>query len=128
MKTILLFSILFCIITIPAIGALSDADLDKIRLIVKDEVQSGITTSETRMKSHIDDKIEGVRSSISAFKWVIGILMGVIAILIAAIGIPLSLMAKRNPKDNEQEKQIEELRQELAELKQHPVFSTGVQL
>ena len=132
MKTILLFSILYCAIAMPAMSELSDADLNEIRLIVNDEITSEITASEDRMKGHINDKIEGVKSSISAFKWVIGILMGVIAILIAAIGIPLSLMAKRNPKDNEQQKQIEELRQELrqelAELKQHPVFSTGAQL
>ena len=116
MKKVLLFLILFCAIALPGITELTRADLDKIRLIVKDSenslkeyTKSEIITSEDRIKSHVNDKIEGVRSSISAFKWVIGILMGVIAILIAAIGIPLSLMAKQSLKDNEAEKVIQEL-------------------
>ena len=52
MKTILLFSILFCscAIVFPSLGALTDADLNKIRLIVKDEV-----TAET---AKINDKID----------------------------------------------------------------------
>ena len=41
MKTILVLSILFWAIALPALGELTDADLDKIRLIVKEEVQNG---------------------------------------------------------------------------------------
>ena len=135
MKTIIFLSILFCAITLPALGELTDADLDKIRLIVNDSenrlkeyTSSEIPASENRMKTHINGKIEGVQSSISAFKWVIGILMAVIGILIAAIGIPLSLMARRSPKDSDQQKQIEEIREEIQMLKQQPAFSTRPQL
>ena len=39
MKTILVLSILFWAIALPALGELTDADLDKIRLIVKEEVK-----------------------------------------------------------------------------------------
>ena len=42
MKKILLFSILFCAIAMPAIGALDDADLNKIRLIIKEEIKEEI--------------------------------------------------------------------------------------
>ena len=35
-KTLLVLSIRFSVITLPALGALTDADLDKIRLIVND--------------------------------------------------------------------------------------------
>ena len=105
MKTILALSILFCAIALSGFAELTDADFDKIRLIVKDSenslkehTKSEIITSEDRMKSHVNDKIEGVKSSISVFKWVIGILMAVIAILIAAIGMPLSLMARQSLK------------------------------
>ncbi len=38
--TILLFSILFSLIALPALGELTDADLDKIRLVVKEEVKT----------------------------------------------------------------------------------------
>ena len=39
MKTTLALSLLFCAIALPALGELTDADLDKIRLIVKEEIQ-----------------------------------------------------------------------------------------
>ena len=39
MKTILLLLILSPVLAMPAIGALDDADLDKIRLIVKEEIE-----------------------------------------------------------------------------------------
>ena len=39
MKPILLFSLLLCVIAMPASGELTDADLDKIRLIVKEEIK-----------------------------------------------------------------------------------------
>lgn len=55
MKTILLLSILFCAITMPTLGELTAADLDKIRLIVND--------SEKRVKAEIaiiHRKIEGL--------------------------------------------------------------------
>ena len=42
MKTILVLSILFWAIALPALGELTDADLDKIRLIVKEEVKTEI--------------------------------------------------------------------------------------
>ena len=64
MKTRLALSILFSLIALPALGQLSDADLNKIRLIVKDEVKSEITASEKRMKEYIDLKIENVNSQI----------------------------------------------------------------
>ena len=42
MKTVIVLSILFCAIALPALGELTDADLDKIRLIVKEEVKTEI--------------------------------------------------------------------------------------
>ena len=113
MKTILVLSILFCAIALPALGELTDADLDKIRLIVKDSenslkehTKSEIESSETRMKSYVDAKIESVKTPIA---WLIGILVAMIAI----IGLPLAILTIflgwRSIKDNAQEKQIEVL-------------------
>ena len=63
MKTILLFSILFCAIAMPAMSALTDADLDKIRLIVKEEVQKEVMPLKAdidTLKTDIDTlKTEG---------------------------------------------------------------------
>ena len=55
MKTILVLSILFCAIALPALGELTDADLDKIRLIVK--------ASESSLKEHTKSEIETLRNT-----------------------------------------------------------------
>ena len=67
MKTILLLSVLFCASAFPALGELTDADLDKIRLIVNEsekrlrqEIKVEIANSEKRLKEYVDLKIEGV--------------------------------------------------------------------
>ena len=50
MKNILLFSILLCAIALPALGELTAADLDKIRLIVKDEIKKEVTSASVTEK------------------------------------------------------------------------------
>ena len=104
MKTILVLSMLFCAIALPAFGELTDADLDKIRLIVKEEVKTEITGlrqelkaeiagSEKRLKDYIDVRIESVDKRFSAYNWVIYILM---PLIVVAIGVPTAIMAWRN--------------------------------
>ena len=66
MKMILILSLLFCAIVLPALGELTDADFDKIRLIVKEEVKTEIAASEKRLMEHIDLKIETVNARIDA--------------------------------------------------------------
>ena len=128
MKKVLLFSTLFCAIALPTLGELTEADLNKIRLIVnnsenslKEHTSNEVITSENRMKGHIKDQIDGVNSSISAFKWVIGFFMAFIAILIASIGIP----SWRGKKVREQEERIEGLAEEIKELRQQYAILTG---
>ena len=62
MKTILVLSILFLAIALPALGDLTDADLDKIRLIVKEEVKAEITGVRQELKA----EIAGVRQELKA--------------------------------------------------------------
>ena len=135
MKTIIVLSILLCAIAMPAIGELSDADLDKIRLIVKDEVKSEITASEERMKTYVDTKVDGLKTPIT---WLIGILVAIIAV----IGLPLAILtiflgwrsvrdtslqqqidafAKAIESQNEIETTIEQLTQEVETLKQQRI-------
>ena len=78
MKTILALSILFSAIALPALGELTNADLNQIRLIVKDEVKSEIGASETRMKSYVDAKIDSLKTPVT---WLIGLLVAIIAII-----------------------------------------------
>ena len=100
MKNLLALSILFCAIAMPALAELTDADLDKIRLIVKEEIQKEVTSSEARMKEYVDLKFnnvdlkfnnvdsqfESTSKQLSIYQWGLGILS---LFVIASIGIPL---------------------------------------
>ena len=138
MKTILALSILFSMIALPALGELTDADLNQIRLIVKDEIDASekryddkiqaseerydnkIQASEERTKEHITQQIDSLKTPVV---WFIGILVA----LIALIGIPLVvltiMMGWRSVKDNSQEKINQELREEIETLKQQRVVN-----
>ena len=92
MKTIIVLSILFSAIALPALGELTDADLNQIRLIVKDEIAASekrfdakIQASEDRMKEHITQQVDSLKTPVA---WLIGILVAVIAL----IGIPLVVL------------------------------------
>ena len=129
MKTILLFSILLCVIVMPAIGALDDADLDKIRLIVKEEIKpikTDIVTLKTDVAwirgkfEGIDKQFEGVNQRITHAT---NVSYGLIALIVAAIAIPQIIMAWRSRKDRSLEKQIEHLTQEIETLKQQRIVN-----
>ena len=133
MKTILVLSILFSLIALPVLGALTDADLDKIRLIVKEEVKSESIASENRMKAYISQEIKTVNTTIageiktvnaridgndkrlSQIFWLIIALMGLIA-------LNLYHIAWHSRKDRTLEKQIETLRQEIEMLKRQQII------
>ena len=125
MKTISFISILFCAIALPALAELTPQDLDKIRLIVKEEIRSEIESSEKRMKEYIDAKIEGVDKQFESvdkqITHVTYVTYGLIALIVAAIGIPQIIMAWRSGKDREQERINQELRQEIETLKQQRI-------
>ena len=67
MKTILVLSILFWAIALPALGELTDADLDKIRLIVKEEVKTEITAVRQEIIA-VRQEIIAVRQEITAVR------------------------------------------------------------
>ena len=126
MKTVFALLILFCGIALPALAELTDADLDKIRLIVNEELKTEITavkqelkaeiaSSEKRMKDHIDLNIQNVDKRLGTYNWVIYVLT---PLIVASIGIPTAIMAWRSMKDSNQEKKIQELTQEIETLKQ----------
>ena len=114
MKTVLVFFILFCISVLPALAELTDADLDKIRLIVNEEVKTQITavrqelkaeiatvkqelkaeiaSSEKGIKEHINLNIQNVEKRLATYNWVIYVLT---PLIVAAIGIPTAIMAWR---------------------------------
>ena len=132
MKTLILCLILFCAIAMPALAELTDADLDKIRLIVndsekrvKENIKAEIASSEKRINEYTNVKIDSIEKRLSTYNWVIYILM---PLIVAAIGIPTAILVWRGTKDTNQQKQIEELREELEDLRRQPAFSTGIEL
>ena len=123
MKSLLALSILLCVIALPVFAELTKADLNKIRLIVKDEVKSEISASEKRMKEHISQeiktvnaKIEGNDDRLSQIFWVVIALMGLIA-------LPQAFLAWRSRKDSALERQIQTLTQEIETLKRQRIVN-----
>ena len=117
MKTVLLCSILFCVIALPALAELTDADLDKIRLIVNEsearvieKVDGKIKDSENRMKEHTNIKNEGVQKQITILTYVV---CGLIALIVAAIAIPQIIMAWRSARENSPRENIKALVEEV---------------
>ena len=126
MKTILFLSILLCAIAIPAIGELTDADLDKIRLIVKEEVkkESTITNAkidglDTRFRT-VETDVAWTRGKLDSLDKHINWLM---ALIVVAVGLPQVIIAWRSRKDRTLEKQIETLTQEIETIKQQRIVS-----
>ena len=145
MKTILVLSTLFWAIALPALGELTDADLDKIRLIVKEEVKTEITavrqeitavrqeitavrqelkaeiaSSEKSIKEYINIRIDSVEKRLSTYNWVIYVLM---PLIVATIGIPTAMIAWRSGRDRSLERQVETLTQEIETLKQQRIVN-----
>ena len=120
MKPILLFSLLLCVIAMPAIGELTDADLDKIRLIVKEEIKEEIKPLKADIDglktdvARLDGRLTGVEKQVTHAT---NVTYGLIALIVVAIGIP----AWRGKRDRDQERKIEALTQEIETLKQQRI-------
>ena len=130
MKTLLVLLILLCAITMPALAELTDADLNKIRLIVKEEIKEEIKPIKTEIAAikadigtlkedvaRLDGRMTGVEKQVSHAT---NVTYGLTALIVVAIGIP----AWRGKKDRDQERKIEELRQEIEALKQNQIVSS----
>ena len=138
----------------PARAELTSEDLNKIRLIVKEEIKKELSIFETRIKEYVDIRFENVDTQFKSidkqfesvdkrfdsvdtqfegvaerFESVDNQIMhvtyvtyGLIALIVAAIGIPQIIMAWRSEQDRDQTKQIQELRQEIEILKQRQII------
>ena len=152
MKTILVLSILFWAIALPALGELTDADLDKIRLIVKEEVKTEITGVKTEITG-VKTEIAGVKTEIAGVKQELKaeiassekrvkeyinirvdsvekrlstynwVIYVLMPLIVATIGVPTAIIAWRSGKDRSLERQVETLRQEIETLKQQRIVN-----
>ena len=131
MKTLIFFSIFFSLLALPALAELTDADLDKIRLVVneivsesekrvKQDIKADIDSTEKNLKEYINIKIDSVEKRLSTYNWVIYVLM---PLIVAAIGIPTAIMAWRIGKDHSLERQVEALTREIETLKQGQIVN-----
>ena len=127
MKAIIFFSILFCIIALPAFGALTDSDLDKIRLIVndsekriKEEVKAEITALRQELKTEIAKSEKNLKEQIILLT---NFVYGLIALIVAAVAIPQLIMTWRTGKERSLERQIQTLTQEIETLKQQRIVN-----
>ena len=67
MKTILALSMLFSMVTLPALGELTDADLNQIRLIVQEEIKKETTPINTKIDG-IDTRLRSVETNIAELR------------------------------------------------------------
>ena len=143
MKTLIFISILFWAIALPVLGELTEADLNKIRLIVNEEVKKEIAAIRQELKAEIaavrqELKEDIAKSEKNIKEYVImqtghldkrlstygGLLYIFMPLIIAAIGIPTGIMAWRVLKDRSLEKKVEILTEEIETLKQQRIVSS----
>ena len=126
MKTILFLSILFCAIALPVFGQLTETDLNKIRLIIQEEIQKEIEPIKADIVSLKTDvawirgKPEIVDKQIPHAKYVYYGLIALIVIVVVALFTPVVQEIRR---DRELERQIEKLTQEIETLKQQRIVN-----
>ena len=123
MKHIIIPFIILVNMAISAFAELDENDLNRIRLIIKEEVKEevkasetrmkeDIIASETRMKEHVDTRSDGLENSadersksvnkrLDDVGGKIVILTAVVCSLIAIIGVVIGLPAWRNRKDHQ---------------------------
>ena len=126
MKKILALSILCSVIALPALGELTDADLNQIRLIVKEEVKKESTITHTKIDG-LDTRLRTVETDVA---WTRGKLDSLdkhinwlMALIVVAVGVPQVIVAWRSRKDRALEKQIETLTQEIETIKQQRIVN-----
>lgn len=126
-RPILVLSILFSVVAwFPALGELTDADLNQIRLIVKEEVKKESTITHTKIDG-LDTRLRTVETDVA---WTRGKLDSLdkhinwlMALIVVAVGVPQVIVAWRSRKDRALEKQIETLTQEIETIKQQRIVN-----
>ena len=130
MKTILFVSLIFFAIAMSVHAELTPQDLDKIRLIIKEEIKEEIAPmkadietlkiSVARLERHAVGIEEGMNSIEKRIAFSTNVIYGLIAIIAVALVIP----AWREQREyQERKRKIEALTREIEALKQQPIVS-----
>ena len=132
MKTIFLFSFLFCLIALLALGETSEDTVKTDLAVIKTEVKNLNEKIDDKFES-INDKFESIEKNFDGkFESIEKNFDRQNNIIIACIGIPLAILAigatvwgtlahRRSGKDRALERQIETLTQEIETLKQRRI-------
>lgn len=121
MKTTLFLSVIFCAIALPALGQLTDTDLNRIRLIINEEIEEAIKPIKADIVTLQTDVawmqgiLENVGKQITHLTYITYFLF---TLIVAAIIIPQMITLWRNLTDNSLEKRIKMIKQEIETLKQ----------
>lgn len=135
MKILIFLPILFSVIALPALGELTDTDLDKIRLIVNEEIKpikadivslkTDVAWMQGKLES-VDKQFESVNKQFESvgkqITHVTYITYGLIALIVAAIAIPQILIAWRAEKSRSLERKVEILTEEIETLKRKQII------
>jgi hypothetical protein len=122
MKTTLFISILFYAIALPVFGELTETDLNKIRLVIEEElkpIKADIVTLQTDV-AWVRGKLDGIDKQITHGT---NITYGLMALIVAAVVIPQILIMLRSGRDRALERQVEMLTQEVETLKQQRIVN-----
>ena len=130
----------FVPIALPALGELTDTDLNRIRLIINEEIKKESSTTNKKIDA-LDARIQNVEKDVA---WVRGKLdgidkqfegiheqimhvtyatYGVIGVIILVVGIPQITLTLRSGRDRSLERQIEVLTREVETLKQQRIVN-----
>ena len=117
MKTVVSLFLFFILFIAPVYSELSPQDLDKIRLIVKEEnsisetklkteFKTEIEKSEKRTQVYVDTKIDALQKQINLL---IAFVSSLIILIVVTIGIPQIIMAWQGKDERSQDEKIEAL-------------------
>lgn len=125
----ILIGVLF-FLTAPAFSELTQADIDKIRLIVKEEVDQAVTASEVRMKEYVEASEARMTVEISKVNITIAemdkrlnnifftLVIVLVAFIVVVIGIPQILIAMQRKEVRTQSEQIEAQQKQIEALQE----------
>ena len=131
MKTVLFLSVLFCAITLPALGELTDTDLNKIRLIINEEIKKESATTNQKIDA-LDARIQNVEKDVAGMPGkheIVGkqfenvdkqiphakyVLYGLIALTVVVVAALLIFVVRKIRNDRFFKKQFETLTQEIS--------------
>lgn len=133
MKPVLFLLILFCTIALPVFGQLTETDLNKIRLIVQEEIKREFSTINKKVDT-LDSRIQNVEKDVA---WMQGkpesvnkqiphakyVYYGLIALIVIVVAALLTPVVQEIRKDRLLKKQIEKLTQEVETLKQQRIVN-----